>query len=208
MDLSGRLREIERRLYAIETVSRLRSASISEGVTEFTGTGRLSIGSGGEFVISDGGAINGGSWELGVNPDGTSYANVGDMLLHSHDAAPVTEYISLDSVPVDISQPITKVAQPIPEGAASAVVVGALTVMADEEIRSIVRVRSADIDISMVVLEGQTQSIPLLMEFNDTIEFELHVTDSYEVDASFEAIYNWEVPDESKEESVSTESTE
>lgn len=205
MDLISRLRSIDDRLSTLETVSRLRSAAISEGVTEFVDEGQLVIDDGGSFVISDGGAISGGSWELGVNDDGTSYANLGDVLLYTHDAAPVKEYIDLDSIPAPITSPITKVSQPLPEGASFAVVVGTLNVMADDKIRSVVRVRSADTDISMVVLEGNTQSIPLLMRFDGIIEFEIHVTESFEVDSSFEVIYQWEVPSDGETEPVPTE---
>ena len=205
MDLFSRLRSIDDRLSTLETVSRLRSAAVSEGVTEFVEEGQLAIDDGGSFVISDGGAISGGSWELGVNDDGTTYANLGDVLLYTHDAAPVKEYIDLDSIPVTIDSPITKVSQPLPEGASYAVVVGTLNVMADDTIRSVVRVRSADTNISMVVLEGSTQSIPLLMRFDDIIEFEIHVTESFEVDSSFEVIYQWEVPSNGETEPVPTE---
>lgn len=205
MDLKGRLSDIDNRLYTLETVSRLRSASISEGVTEFVGEGQLVIEDGGKLVIDDGGAIHGGSWELGVNDDGTTYANIGDVLLYTHNAAPVTEYITLDSIPTSITEPITKVSQPLPEGALYAVVVGTLNVMADDEIRSVVRVRSNDVNISMVILEGQSQSIPLMMKFEETIEFEIHATKSFEIDSYFEAVYSWEVLPDEPEEPVSTD---
>lgn len=193
MDLFQRLRLIDDRLYTLETVSRLRSAAISEGVTEFVGEGELVVEDGGSFIINDGGAISGESWELGVNEDGTSYANLGDVLMFTGDSDPVTEYIDLESIPTSLDSPITKVVQPLPDGVLYAVVVGTLTVMADDDIRSVVRVRSTDLDISMVVLEGQTQSIPLLMKFDDTIEFEIHLTQGFDVDSSFEAIYQREV---------------
>lgn len=205
MDLKGRLSDIDNRLYTLETVSRLRSASISEGTTEFVGEGQLVIEDGGKLVIDDGGAIHGGSWELGVNDDGTTYANIGDVLLYTHNAAPVTEYITLDSIPTSITEPITKVSQPLPEGALYAVVVGTLNVMADDEIRSVVRVRSNDVNISMVILEGQSQSIPLMMKFEETIEFEIHATKSFEIDSYFEAVYSWEVLPDEPEEPVSTD---
>ena len=44
-----------------------------------------------------------------------------------------------------------------------------------------------------VVLEGQTQSIPLIMKFDDVIKFEIHTTQSFDVDLSLEAIYQREV---------------
>lgn len=204
MDMFSRLREIESRLYTLETVSRLRSAAISEGVTEFVGEGELSIDSGGSFIIDPGGAISGGSWELGVNVDGTTYANVGDVLMHTHEAPPITEYITLESVPTVLRSPITKVTVPVPDGASYAVVIGTINVMADDEIRSVLRVKSHDIDISMVILEGHTQCVPLIMKFNDTIEFEIHATKSFEVDSYFEAIYHWEVDDSAAEERDTT----
>lgn len=204
MDMFSRLREIEDRLYTLETVSRLRSAAISEGITEFTGEAELSIDSGGSFIIDRGGAISGGSWELGSNGDGTTYANLGDVLMHTHEADPVAEYITLESIPTMLSSPITKVSVPIPEEALYAVVIGTINVISDEEIRSVLRVRSRDIDISLVVLEGQTQSIPLMMKFDDTIEFEIHSTKSLEVDSYFEAIYQWEVGHNAAEERVSS----
>ena len=193
MDLFQRLRSIDDRLYTLETVSRLRSASISEGITEFVEDGELVIADGGSFIISDGGAISGGSWELGANDDGSTYANVGDVLLYNSEAAPVTEYIDLESIPATLDSPITKIDQMVPEGVMYAIVIGTLTVMADDDIRSIVRVRSEDVDISMVVLEGQTQSIPLIMKFDDVIKFEIHTTQSFDVDLSLEAIYQREV---------------
>ena len=193
MDLFQRLRSIDDRLYTIETVSRLRSAAISEGITEFVEDGALVVADGGSFVISDGGAISGGSWELGANEDGSTYANVGDVLLYTNEADPVTEYIDLESIPATLDSPITRVDQMIPEGVMYAIVVGTLTVMAEDDIRSIVRVRSEDVDISMVVLEGQTQSIPLIMKFEDTIKFEIHLTQSFDVDLALEAIYQKEV---------------
>lgn len=193
MDLLQRLRSIEARLYALETVSRLRSAAISEGITEFVEDGELVVADGGSFIISDGGAISGGSWELGVNDDGSTYANVGDVLVYDSEADPVTEYIDLESIPSVLDSPILRVEQPVPEGVMYAIVVGTLTVMADDDIRSIVRVRSEDVDISMVVLEGQTQSVPLVMKFDDTIKFEIQVTESYDVDLAIEAIYQREV---------------
>lgn len=193
MDLLQRLRSIEDRLYTLETVSRLRSAAISEGVTEFVEDGALIVADGGSFVISDGGAISGGSWELGVNDDGSTYANVGDVLVYDSEADPVTEYIDLESIPSTLDSPIVRVEQPVPEGVLYAIVVGTLTVMADDDIRSIVRVRSDDLDISMVVLEGQTQSVPLVMKFDDTIKFEIQVTESFDVDLALEAIYQREV---------------
>ena len=189
MDLLQRLRSIEDRLYALETVSRLRSAAISEGITEFVEDGELVVADGGPFVISDGGAISGGSWELGANDDGSTYANVGDVLVYDSEADPVTEYIDLESIPSVLDSPIVRIEQPVPDGVLYAIVVGTLTVMADDDIRSIVRVRSEDVDISMVVLEGQTQSIPLVMKFDDTIKFEIHGTDGYDVDLALEAIY-------------------
>ena len=189
MDLLQRLRSIEDRLYALETVSRLRSAAISEGITEFVEDGELVVADGGSFVISDGGAISGGSWELGANDDGSTYANVGDVLVYDSEADPVTEYIDLESIPSVLDSPIVRIEQPVPDGVLYAIVVGTLTVMADDDIRSIVRVRSEDVDISMVVLEGQTQSIPLVMKFDDTIKFEIHGTDGYDVDLALEAIY-------------------
>lgn len=193
MDLFQRLRSIDDRLYTIETVSRLRSASISEGVTEFVEDGELVIADGGSFIISDGGAISGGSWELGANDDGSTYANVGDVLVYNSEADPVTEYIDLESIPASLDSPITRVEQMMPEDVKYAIVIGTLTVMADDDIRSIVRVRSEDVDISMVVLEGQTQSIPLIMKFEDTIKFEIQHTESFDVDLSLEAIYQREV---------------
>lgn len=193
MDLFQRLRSIDDRLYTIETVSRLRSAAISEGVTEFVEDGELVIADGGSFIISDGGAISGGSWELGANDDGSTYANVGDVLVYNSEADPVTEYIDLESIPASLDSPITRVEQMIPEDVKYAIVIGTLTVMADDDIRSIVRVRSEDVDISMVVLEGQTQSIPLIMKFEDTIKFEIQHTESFDVDLSLEAIYQREV---------------
>lgn len=193
MDLLQRLRLIEDRLYALETVSRLRSAAISEGITEFVEDGELVVADGGSFVISDGGAISGGSWELGANDDGSTYANVGDVLVYDSEADPVTEYIDLESIPSVLDSPIVRIEQPVPDGVLYAIVVGTLTVMADDGIRSIVRVRSEDVDISMVVLEGQTQSVPLVMKFDDTIKFEIHVTDGYDVDLALEAIYQREV---------------
>lgn len=205
MDLRRRLVDIDSRLYTLETVSRLRSASISEGVTEFRGEGQLVIEDGGSLVIADGGAIHGASWELGTNDDGTTYANIGDVLLYTHDADPVTEYITLDSVPTSITEPITKIVQPLPEGARYAVVIGTLNVMADEEIRSVVRVRSDDVDISMVILEGESQSIPLMMKFEETIEFEIHATKSFDIDSYFEAVYSWEVVPDEPEEPVVTD---
>lgn len=195
MDLRDRLSSIDSRLYTIETVSRLRSASISEGVTEFSDEGRLTIDSGGSFLIDNGGAIGGGSWELGANGDGTTYANIGDLLLYTHEAEPVTQYITVDALPVDISDPIVKVSQDVPEGAVYSVVVGSLTLMADTTTRAVLRVRSSDLDISMVVLEGQTQTIPLIMKFEETIEFEIHTTSSFEIDAYFEVITQWEMDD-------------
>ena len=193
MDLFQRLRSIDDRLYTIETVSRLRSAAISEGVTEFVEDGELVVADGGSFIISDGGAISGGSWELGVNDDGTTYANVGDVLVYTGEADPVAEYIDLESIPATLDSPITRVEQQIPEDASYAIVVGTLTIMAEDDIRSIVRVRSEDTDISMVVLEGQTQSIPLIMKFEGGIKFEIHTTQSFDVDLSLEAIYQREV---------------
>ena len=193
MDLLQRLRSIEDRLYALETVSRLRSAAISEGITEFVEDGELVVADGGSFIISDGGAISGGSWELGVNDDGSTYANVGDVLVYDSEADPVTEYIDLESIPSVLDSPIVRIEQPVPDGVLYAIVVGTLTVMADDDIRSIVRVRSEDVDISMVVLEGQTQSVPLVMKFDDTIKFEIHATDGYDVDLALEAIYQREV---------------
>lgn len=193
MDLLQRLRSIENRLYTLETVSRLRSAAISEGITEFTEDGKLVVADGGSFVIGDGGAISGGSWELGVNDDGSTYANVGDVLVYDSEADPVTEYIDLESIPSTLDSPIVRVEQPVPEGVLYAIVVGTLTVMADDDIRSIVRVRSEDLDISMVVLEGQTQSVPLVMKFDDAIKFEIQVTEGFDVDLALEAIYQREV---------------
>lgn len=193
MDLFQRLRSIDDRLYTIETVSRLRSAAISEGVTEFVEDGELVVADGGSFIISDGGAISGGSWELGVNDDGSTYANVGDVLVYTGEADPVAEYIDLESIPATLDSPITRVEQPIPEDASYAIVVGTLTIMAEDDIRSVVRVRSEDTDISMVVLEGQTQSIPLIMKFEGVIKFEIHTTQSFDVDLSLEAIYQREV---------------
>lgn len=193
MDLFQRLRSIDDRLYTIETVSRLRSASISEGVTEFVEDGELVIADGGSFIISDGGAISGGSWELGANDDGSTYATVGDVLLYNSEADPVTEYIDLESIPATLDSPITRVEQPIPEDASYAIVVGTLTIMAEDDIRSVVRVRSEDTDISMVVLEGQTQSIPLIMKFEGAIKFEIHTTQSFDVDLSLETIYQRKV---------------
>lgn len=193
MDLFQRLRSIDDRLYTIETVSRLRSAAISEGVTEFVEDGELVVADGGSFIISDGGAISGGSWELGVNDDGSTYANVGDVLVYTGEADPVAEYIDLESIPATLDSPITRVEQQIPEDASYAIVVGTLTIMAEDDIRSIVRVRSEDTDISMVVLEGQTQSIPLIMKFEGVIKFEIHTTQSFDVDLSLEAIYQREV---------------
>lgn len=193
MDLLQRLRSIEDRLYALETVSRLRSAAISEGITEFVEDGELVVADGGSFVISDGGAISGGSWELGANDDGSTYANVGDVLVYDSEADPVTEYIDLESIPSVLDSPIVRIEQPVPEGVLYAIVVGTLTVMADDDIRSIVRVRSEDLDISMVVLEGQTQSVPLVMKFDDAIKFEIQVTEGFDVDLALEAIYQREV---------------
>ena len=193
MDLFQRLRSIDDRLYTIETVSRLRSAAISEGVTEFVEDGELVVADGGSFIISDGGAISGGSWELGVNDDGSTYANVGDVLVYTGEADPVAEYIDLESIPATLDSPITRVEQQIPEDASYAIVVGTLTIMAEDDIRSIVRVRSEDTDISMVVLEGQTQSIPLIMKFEGVIKFEIHTPQSFDVDLSLEAIYQREV---------------
>ena len=193
MDLFQRLRSIDDRLYTIETVSRLRSAAISEGVTEFVEDGELVIADGGSFIISDGGAISGGSWELGVNDDGSTYANVGDVLVYTGEADPVAEYIDLESIPATLDSPITRVEQQIPKDAAYAIVVGTLTIMAEDDIRSIVRVRSEDTDISMVVLEGQTQSIPLIMRFEGAIKFEIHTTQSFDVDLALEAIYQRKV---------------
>lgn len=193
MDLLQRLRSIEDRLYALETVARLRSAAISEGITEFVEDGELVVADGGSFIISDGGAISGGSWELGVNDDGSTYANVGDVLVYDSEADPVTEYIDLESIPSALDSPIVRIEQPVPDGVLYAIVVGTLTVMADDDIRSIVRVRSEDVDISMVVLEGQTQSVPLIMKFDDTVKFEIQVTESYDVDLALEAIYQREV---------------
>lgn len=189
MDLLQRLRSIENRLYSLETVSRLRSAAISEGITEFVEDGELVVADGGSFIISDGGAISGGSWELGVNDDGSSYANVGDVLVYGGESTPVAEYIDLESIPSTRDSPIVRVEQPVPVDALYAIVIGTLTVMADDDIRSIVRVRSEDVDISMVVLEGQTQSVPIVMKFDDTIKFEIHVTEGYDVDLALEAIY-------------------
>ena len=189
MDLLQRLRSIEDRLYTLETVSRLRSAAISEGITEFVEDGELVVADGGSFIISDGGAISGGSWELGANDDRSTYANVGDLLVYGSEADPVTEYIDLESIPSVLDSPIVRIEQPLPEGVLYAIVVGTLNVMADDDIRSIVRVRSEDVDISMVVLEGQTQSVPLVMKFEDTIKFEIHVTEGYDVDLALEAIY-------------------
>ena len=193
MDLFQRLRSIDDRLYTIETVSRLRSAAISEGVTEFVEDGELVIADGGSFIISDGGAISGGSWELGVNDDGSTYANVGDVLVYTGEADPVAEYIDLESIPATLDSPITRVEQPIPGDASYAIVVGTLTIMAEDDIRSVVRVRSEDTDISMVVLEGQTQSIPLIMKFEGAIKFEIHTTQSFDVDLSLETIYQRKV---------------
>lgn len=193
MDLFQRLRSIDDRLYTLETVSRLRSASISEGVTEFVEDGELVVADGGSFIISDGGAISGGSWELGVNDDGSTYANVGDVLVYTGEADPVAEYIDLESIPATLDSPITRVEQQIPEDASYAIVVGTLTIMAEDDIRSIVRVRSEDTDISMVVLEGQTQSIPLIMKFEGVIKFEIHTPQSFDVDLSLEAIYQRKV---------------
>lgn len=193
MDLFQRLRSIDDRLYTIETVSRLRSAAISEGVTEFVEDGELVVADGGSFIISDGGAISGGSWELGVNDDGSTYANVGDVLVYTGEADPVAEYIDLESIPATLDTPNTRVEQQIPEDASYAIVVGTLTIMAEDDIRSIVRVRSEDTDISMVVLEGQTQSIPLIMKFEGVIKFEIHTTQSFDVDLSLEAIFQREV---------------
>lgn len=193
MDLLSRIKSVENRLYKIETVSRLRSAAISEGITEFAEDGSLVIDDGGSFVISEGGAISGSSWELGVNTDGTTYANVGDVLMYTHDAEPVSRYITKRSVPVLLDEPITKVSVAKPEGSSYAIVVGAVNVMANDDLRSIVRVRSDNLDLSMVVLEGRTQSIPIMMKFDGNIEFEVHTTKCYSVDASFEAIYQWEV---------------
>lgn len=193
MDLFQRLRSIDDRLYTIETVSRLRSAAISEGVTEFVEDGELVVADGGSFIISDGGAISGGSWELGVNDDGSTYANVGDVLVYTGEADPVAEYIDLESIPATLDTPITRVEQQIPEDASYAIVVGTLTIMAEDDIRSIVRVRSEDTDISMVVLEGQTQSIPLIMKFEGVIKFEIHTAQSFDVDLSLEAIYQRKV---------------
>ena len=193
MDLLQRLRSIEDRLYALETVSRLRSAAISEGITEFVEDGELVVADGGSFIISDGGAISGGSWELGVNDDGSTYANVGDVLVYDSEADPVTEYIDLESIPSVLDSPIVRIEQPVPDGVLYAIVVGTLTVMADDDIRSIVRVRSEDVDISMVVLEGQTQSVPIVMKFDDTIKFEIQVTEGFDVDLALEAIYQREV---------------
>lgn len=200
MDLKTRLREMESRLYTLETVSRLRSASISEGTTEFVGEGSLTVEEGGTFQIADGGAIRGSSWEMGVNSDGTTYASVGDVLLYTHVAEPVSEYITLDSIPTPLTEPVTKVVQEVPEGAQYAVVVGSVNVMSDDGINTVVRVRSHDTDVSMVVLEGQTQSIPVMMKFTETIEFEIHATKAFDIDSHFEVIYSWEVvPDESEE---------
>ena len=193
MDLFQRLRSIDDRLYTIETVSRLRSAAISEGVTEFVEDGELVVADGGSFIISDGCAISGGSWELGVNDDGSTYANVGDVLVYTGEADPVAEYIDLESIPATLDSPITRVEQQIPEDASYAIVVGTLTIMAEDDIRSIVRVRSEDTDISMVVLEGQTQSIPLIMKFEGAIKFEIHTTQSFDVDLSLETIYQRKV---------------
>lgn len=194
MDLLSRIKSIENRLYKIETVSRLRSAAISEGITEFTEEGQLIVEDGGSFILNNGGAISGGSWELGANLDGTTYANVGDVLMYTHNAAPVSKYITRGSIPVSLDEPITRITEELPEGALYAVVIGNITVMAEDEIRSIVRLRSEDIDISMVILEGQTQSIPVMMKFNGPIEFEVHTTQSYSIDSSFEVIYQWEIP--------------
>lgn len=198
MDLRSRLSLINKRLYTLETVSRLRSAAISEGITEFREEGELSIDHGGSFLIGDGGGIGGGSWELGSNNDGTTYANIGDLLLYTHEAEPVSVYTTAESVPAPITGPITKVVRPVPEGALYSIVMGSITVMAQTDTRVVLRVIAPDVDISMVILEGQTQSIPLIMKFTDTIEFEIHVTNSYETDAHFEAITQWEVDDESQ----------
>lgn len=195
MDLRSRLALIDRRLYTLETVSRLRSAAISEGTTEFSGEGQLSIEDGGSFIIDNGGAMGGGSWEIGTNEDGTTYANVGDVLLYTHEAEPVSRYTTIESLPVPVIEPITKVVQETPEGSLYSVVVGTLTVMAETDTRVILRVRSKDLDISLVVLEGQTQSVPLMMKFEGTIEFEIHATNSYDIDSHFEVITQWEVED-------------
>lgn len=193
MDLRGRIREIERRLSTIETVSRLRSASISEGVTEFTEDGSLTVEDGGAFIIDDGGAIGGGSWEIGANPDGTTYANIGDALLYTHSGDPVTEYITTGSVPTVIASPITHVTYPLPAGATSAIVMGSVTVMSMDNLKTILRIRSDSLDISLVVPEGETISVPVMMNFTGNIDYEIHVTECFDVDVSFESIYNWTV---------------
>lgn len=207
MDLRRRLSLIDERLRTLETVSRLRSASISEGVTEFSGDGKLSVDHGGSFIIDNGAAMGGGSWEIGVNEDGTTFANIGDLLLYTHEAEPVSQYITSEIVAVPITEAITKVSQDVPEGAEYTIVVGSINVMAETETRSVVRVRSEGIDISMVVLEGQTQTIPLIMKFDSTIEFEIHVSSSFSVDTQFEAITQWEV-DQDAEKPVDPSPTE
>lgn len=196
MDLRSRLSLIDKRLYTLETVSRLRSASISEGTTEFSGEGQLTVEDGGSFIIDSGGAMGGGSWEVGTNIDGTTYANVGDVLLYTHEAEPVTRYTTIDSLPVPITDPITKIVKKVPEGSKYSIVIGTLTVMAETDTRVVLRVRSEELDISMVVLEGQTQSVPLMMKFEDKIEFEIHATNSFDIDSHFEVITQWEVEED------------
>lgn len=191
MDLSSRLRSIENRLYTLETVSRLRSAAISEGTTEFVGDAQLVIEDGGSFTISPGGSIAGPSWSIGTNEDGTTYAHIGDALVRVHDSPPVDRYITSDFLEVSLDDPISRVEIALPAGVEYAVVVGSVTLMSSDDINAILRARSHDVDESMVVLAGHTQMIPLMMKFEDTIDFEIHSTECFSATASFEVISNW-----------------
>lgn len=178
MDLNTRLNELGRRIHDLETSSRVRSASISEGTTIFSRDGKLVLTDGGSLILDPGGSIAGKHWKIGTHSDGTTYADLGDVLLSSVKSSGVDKYIDMEPVSLDSSMSI-KI--PVPSGWDSATLIGTVNVVGLPNIKSMIKIVTPARTYSLVLNEGSSISIPIMENFISNVELVMSSTKAYSI---------------------------
>lgn len=177
MDLRQRILDIEKRLHTLETASRLRSASISEGITEITEEGVVSIDGGGTVIIDNGGKLEGKSWSIGVDEDGGSFAELGDVLIMDQDSPVATK--SLEITPLQAS-PNLSVDVQRSSTTTETILLGTINILALPNINCVVRVDTPSSNLSFVVPPGQSVTIPIMEKYTgDRVTVEVKTTKKY-----------------------------
>lgn len=178
MGLRDRINSLENRVHVLETAARLRSASISEGITTFEDEGKMVIEDGGSLTIANGGKIGSGSWSIGVNENGTTYADLGDVLISRAGGQSASRSVQIDAPMLsDTGETII----PMPTGWTDAVLYGTVNVISKPEINCLVRITAGTSSTSLVLPAGSSATIPIMEQIIEDITLKIYTVNAMSV---------------------------